>query len=155
MCAASARAGQAQRIRADEFAHRLRRRRADGESDWASPRRAADASKVTSSRGVCAAAVRAGGGADEGGGEGAGEVVEGVGGLLVVDAGGEDEDVEVGGGAGYGGAFGDCGEVGEGEEAGGGEGEARDGGGGPREEAFLGRLERWGFRGEEEVPIIP
>ena len=52
---------------------------------------------------------------------------EGISVLLVVQAGREHEDVQPCGGAGYGGTFGGCAEVGEGEKAGGGEGEAFDG----------------------------
>lgn len=58
-------------------------------------------------------------------------LVEGVGGLLVLQAGGEDEGVEQGGAAGYDGALGDGVEVRKGEEAGGREGEGRDGRYGP------------------------
>lgn len=63
----------------------------------------------------------------------------GLGALLDVQAWGEDHDVEPGRGAGYGGAFGGCGEVGESEDAGAGEGKGfANGVGGPwREGSFL------------------
>lgn len=67
-------------------------------------------------------------GDEDGGAVAAGQL---VGGLLVVQAGDQEQGVEPRGAAAEGGALGGGGEVGEGEEAGGGEGEARDGVRGP------------------------